>query len=83
MPLVPDDTHEIFKDEVDQPKQGMSRGVQTAWIVGTLLVIGIAVLFVMLQPKRNPLDPYAECRGMFGDDKDCIAEKFMERMGVY
>jgi hypothetical protein len=67
----------------DGKPREMSRGAQTVWIVGTIITIGIAVLFVLLRPERDPNDPYAECRGMFGDDKACIAEKFRRRMGVY
>lgn len=52
----------------------MSRGQQTAWIVGTLLLLGALALFVFVQ-QDDPNDPYAECYNWLGQkDTACAAE---------
>jgi hypothetical protein len=47
----------------------MSRGAQTAWIVCTIILVGLALLYQM---SRLPSDhTFAKCQTLFGRDEIC------------
>ena len=60
-------------------KREMSRGAQTAWIVGTLVLMGIIALGFALD-KDDPR--YPGCTGFFGVvDEQCQVEIAAARLG--
>lgn len=50
----------------------MSRGTQTAWILGTLMVIGTVGLY--FATRMDPVERNAECQTLFGMDQECVVE---------
>jgi hypothetical protein len=54
------------------PATDMTRGQQTAWIVGTLIVMALA--FAYWATRLPDGDPYAECQRIIGHDNACRAE---------
>lgn len=60
----------------------MSRGVQTAIIVGAMLLLfGV---FMHYQVTNNPNDPYAKCKSIFETNKvQCEAAIAMKQMRGY
>lgn len=61
------------------PKKEMSRGQQTAWIVGTLVVLGIGGMY--LAARIAPLERNAECQTLFGADRECMINNAAARLG--
>lgn len=71
--LTPTETHKASEG-------GMTRGQQTAWIVGTIVVIALLALAIWAnQPDANERDP--ECYNFLGfEDADCKYEKARARL---
>ena len=69
------------RNEKPAPRQPMTRGQQTAWIVGTMIVIaGFAFKYAN---SHDNSDPYAKCSSIFvGDGSKCRAEVAMERLNA-
>lgn len=62
----------------------MTCGAQTVWIVGAILAVGLAILFVLTRYPEG--HPYEDCQLIFGDDRSCKAmvdARAMMRGGVY
>src|SRR5690606_34381404 len=73
---VRDNKPDSFEDflarlEAGQDTRPITRGGQTAWIVGSILVVGAAIILTLLAIRdRGP------CENFFGiEDKDCSAER--------
>lgn len=49
----------------------MTRGQQTAWIVGVIAVIGLAILYNVTRLPDN--HPWKECEQIIGMDRACTA----------
>lgn len=56
----------------------MTRGQQTAWIVGTLIVMALA--FAYWATRLPDGDPYAKCQRIIGMDRACEAEVAARQM---
>ena len=66
---------EIYEGMPVAPGEDMSRGTQTKWIVGTLIVIGLAILYFVTRTG----DP---CQNVIGWDKQCRYERAVERLNA-
>lgn len=65
-----------------QARADMSRGAMTAWICGTLALIGLGGLY--FATRMDPMERNAECQTTFGMDEDCILKNAHERLrGTY
>lgn len=70
MAWFPDDPLGLLKDKpVGEEKSEMSRGAQTAWIVGVLILMGLVALY--FATRVDETSPYAECQRIIGWDEDC------------
>lgn len=58
-------------------RREMTRGEQTAWIVGAIAVVGF--LGLDYARSHDPSDPYAPCRSVFAES-GCKARIAMERL---
>ena len=70
--------------EMQMDEGQMSRGAMTAWIVGAILIAGMAVVYVTT--RLPPGHPYKECERLFWDDRDCkatIAARHLLRGAIY
>lgn len=56
----------------------MSRGVMTAWICGTLLLLGFGGLY--FATRMDPMERNAECQTTFGMDQDCVLANASRRL---
>lgn len=65
--------------KVRSPKSEMSRGKQTAWIVGTLLIMGMVALYFATRMDSSERD--AECQTLFGMDRECVVKNAADRLG--
>jgi hypothetical protein len=59
-------------------KKDISRGAQTAWIVGTLIVMGLIALYFLT--RLDPSDPYAKCQKLIGSDRSCVTQVTVDRL---
>lgn len=60
--------------EDSEPKaqsSDMSRGQQTVWIVGTIAVVGMAILYNVTRLPDN--HPWKECERIIGMNDACVA----------
>lgn len=60
------------------PSTDMTRGQQTAWIVGTLIAIALA--FAYWATRLPESDPFAECQRIIGHDNACRAKVAARQM---
>jgi hypothetical protein len=59
----------------------MTREQQTAWIVGAIVVVGLAILYVIT--RDDPSSPYAQCQMIIGHDHACEADIAAKRLLGY
>lgn len=76
-----DENHHDSKARQPAAKE-FSRGAMTACIVGAILVVGLAILYVIT--RADPAtDRYAECQTLFGYDQNCKYEVSLRRLRGY
>ena len=75
---IPMENPEINPSPQPEP---MTRGQQTAWILGALIVLfALGTFIFMVNRPANPFDMDAPCRHWYGDDKDCLLDHARYRM---
>lgn len=61
-------------------RKEMTRGQQTAWIIGALIVV--TLLGLNYAKTHDASDPYARCHGIFASGTtECEASVAMQRLG--
>lgn len=63
------------------PSKPMSRETQTLWIVGAIVLMGLAVLYVLTRLPEG--HPDKECQGVIFMDRACTANNAANRLVGY
>lgn len=59
----------------------MTRGEQTAWIVGAIVAVGLMILYFQTRIPEGGRN--AECQHWYGMDNDCVVKNAMRRLNGY